>query len=194
MKLANPDFEGKIIYDLSYEDKTGQMTKEQSKMFMGDQQVYTIKGNKYKSEMNGMMKMTQYYLGQDTLFNQFVGMNNLLWIDANSNSSEVIDYNIETDVETIAGIRCDLLTINTTEGITKYYYNKDYKIDPKHYSNHEYGFWKFSIEKTNSLPIKSVSDSKDVYYEVVAKEIKKMKIDDSEFALPNLPRIESPEK
>jgi hypothetical protein len=191
---SKSDFEGKIIYSLTFEDKTGAMSKEQAKMFMGEQQIYTIKGNKYKSEMNGMMKMTQYYLGQDTLYNQIGGMNNLFWIDATSNPDELISYNIDKNVETIAGINCDLLTIKTKDGTTKYYFNTLYQLNPENYANHEYGFWKFCIDKTKSLPIKSVIDTKDVYMEIVAKEIKEMRIDDSEFNIPNLPRMKSPDK
>jgi len=133
-------FEGKMIYDFVYEDKTGEMSKDQIQMLIGDEQIYTIKGANYKSEMNGMMKSTQYYLGGDTLFNHFEGMNTLLWIDATTNDDEVIDFNIKENAETINDIKCDLLTINSKEGTTKYYFNKKYSADPAYYPNHEYGF------------------------------------------------------
>lgn len=191
---SQPQFEGKIVYSLNFEDKTGALTKEQAKMIMGNQKIYTIKGSKYKNELGGMMKITQYYTGQDTLFNQIEGMDNLLWVDARSNPDTLISYKIDKNAETINGIDCDLLTINSKEGVTKYYFNKKYSVRPEYYINHEYGFWKFCIDKTKSIPIKSVSDTKDVYIEIVAKEIKKMKIEDSEFNIPDLPRRESSEK
>ena len=50
-------------------EKTGQMTDEQAKMFLGSEQIYYIKDGQYKSEMNGMMKMVTTYLGGDTLYN-----------------------------------------------------------------------------------------------------------------------------
>ena len=62
------------------------------------------------------------------------------------------------------------------------------------FSQHEYGFWKFCIEKTNALPLKSTIDLEDSYIEVSATEIKRIDIDDSEFDIPNLTRVESPEK
>lgn len=187
-------FEGKIIYDLVMEDRTRTMTKEQAKMFMGNEQTYFIKDNKYKSVTNGMMKITQIYLGQDTLYNQVTGMNNLLWMNTTSNPNKLIDFNIQKDVATVAGIKCDLLTINLEGGTTKYYFNSKYYINPDNFKNHEYGFWKFCIEKTNSIPLKSITDTKDLYLEITAKKIIPMNINESEFKLPNLPRLESPEK
>ncbi len=192
--LTIPEFEGKITYSLTFVDKTGEMSKEQAKMFMGDQQVYTIKGDKYKSEMNGMMKITQYYLGHDTLYTQIGGMNNILWIDVTSNPDQLISFTIDKNADIVAGIHCDLVTIKSTEGITKYYFNKKYKINPINYSKHEYGFWKLLIDKTKALPLKSISDTKDLYIEIVAKEIKEMKVADAEFIVPDLPRVKSPEQ
>ncbi len=170
------------------------MTKKQTKMFLGDKQVYTIKGDKYKSEMNGMMKMSQIYLGQDTVYSQIGGMKNLLWIDATSNPDKLIDFNIKKNAKTIAGLKCDLLTIRSEEGVTKYYFNEKYSVDPDNFKHHEYGFWKFCIDKTHAIPLKTISDMEDMYIEMTAKEIIQIEIDDTEFELPNLPRVESPEK
>ncbi len=189
---SNKSFEGKIIYDMKFMDKTGEMTPEQSQMIMGNEQVYWIKRNKYKSEMNGMMKMVQYYLGGDTLYNKMNGVNSLLWINATVNPEKMKDYKIEKNAETVAGINCDLLTIISEDGVDKYFYNKKYNVNPEDFENHEYGFWKFYIEKTKALPIKSISDKKDYYIEITAREITKMPVDDIKFTLPDLPRAKMP--
>ncbi len=182
------EFEGKIIYELIYKDRTGRMTVEQVKAVIGNQQIYTVKGKKYKNEKNGLLNMVQYYLGQDTLYSQIAGQ--LHCTDTNSNPETLVDFKIEEKVDTIAGIICDLLSITLTEGGTiKYYFNRDYHVNPNHYEKHEYGFWKFCTEKTNSLPIKQIHDTKVAYVELTAKEIKKISIDDAEFELPNLPRV-----
>jgi hypothetical protein len=186
-------FEGKVTYDIKIEDKTGEMTNEETKMLMGDKQIFIMKGDKYKSEMNGMIQMTQIYLGGDTLYNQMKGMKSILWIDVRSASDKMIDYTIQKEAETIAGIKCDLLTIRSEQGTTKYYFNKKYYVNPASFQNHEYGFWKFCIEQTNTIPIKSILDDNEMYLEITAKEIKEMKIDDAEFDVPNLPRVVSPE-
>lgn len=185
-------FEGKIIYDLIVKDKTGKTPKAQMAMVMGTEQVYTIKGNKYKSETNGMMKMTQYYTGNDSLFNQIHGVDKLLFVDVKTNFDEMLSYEITENAETIAGIACDLLTIKSKGGTIQYFYNKKYAVDPRHFAEHEYGFWKFCIEKTQALPLKCISDNDDaLYMEATAKEIVAMKVADSVFELPALPRAKS---
>lgn len=191
---SQANFEGKIVYDLKFEDRTGQMTQEQVVSFMGTEQIYSIKGAKYKSELNGMLKLTQYFVGNDTLFNQMVGMDGIMWINVKENPDSLISYEITKNALEVNGISCDHLKIVSKEGITSYYFNTKYSVDPKNFENHEYGFWKFCIEKTKSLPLKSISDTKSVYFEITAKEIIEMNIDEKVFKIPLLPRIESPEK
>jgi len=185
-------FEGQIVYSLVMKNKAGEMSDEEAKMFMGDEQVYTIKENKYKSEMNGMLRMTQIYLGQDTIYSQMLGAPSVYWIDATSNPDQLIDYKIERGVETIAGIKCDLLTINSQEGTTKYYYNKKYYTNAKNFKRHKYGFWDFCMEKTNAVPLKTSIESKDMFFELTAKEIKSTNIEDDVFSIPQLPREANP--
>lgn len=186
-------FEGQITYSLSIVDKTGEMTEEEAKLFMGDEQVYTMKENMYRSEMNGVLNMTQIYLGQDTIYSQMNGAEAVYWIDATSNSDQMIDYTIEHGVETIAGVECDLLTINSEEGTTKYYYNKEYYSNAKNFKQHKHGFWNFCMEKTNAIPLKSSIESKDMFIEVTAKNINEAKVSDEAFVIPNLPREANPE-
>ncbi len=186
-------FEGQITYALSIKDKTGEMSVEETKMFMGDEQVYTMKGNKYRSEMNGMLNMTQIYLGQDTIYSQMLGAEAVYWIDATRNTDQMIDYKIEQNVETIAGVECDLLTINSEEGTTKYYFNKKYYSNAKNFKRHKYGFWNFCMDKTNAIPLKSSIESKDMFIEVTAKNINEAKVSDEAFEIPNLPREANPE-
>ncbi len=189
---SSNSFEGTITYDLVMEDKTGEMTSEQMKNFMGNEQIYMIKGNKYKTKMNGVLEMTQYYIGGDTLYNHLG--ENLLWIDSTKNPDELINFEIKENVEKVNGIPCDLLTIQSKKETTHYYFNRSYGINPTDYVKHEYGFWKFCIEKTQSMPLKIINDSEDLHLEMVAKQIAPMKIDESEFILPDLPRLESPEE
>ncbi len=186
-------FEGKIIYDFKFEDKTGHMSAPMIKAFVGDEQTYVIKGNKYKTVMNGQSKVTQYYLGGDTLYSHFLTVNNLLWNDATVNPDEVISYEIKKGAATIAGIKCDLLTIKSEEGTTLYYFNRKYRANPEDYAKHAYGFWKFCIEKTQALPIKQVTDSEELHVEIMAKEIKPMPVDNGEFKLPNLTLMKNPD-
>jgi len=193
-KTDNSYFEGQIIYDLSYEPKTKNITKKQADLFFGDKQTYTIKENMYKNEMNGSLKMSQYYLGQDTLYISMNKSKELLWVDSTYLNDEIISTEITEDVEVINGILCNLLTIHSNNGYFKYYYNTSYKINPNYYINHKVGFWNIFVEETKSIMIKSILDTKDEHIELNAIAIKEMKIKKSEFELPILPRKRFPIK
>ena len=186
-------FEGRIIYDFIFKDKTGEMSDEECKSMFGDEQIYVIKNEKYKSNMNGMIGITQVYIGGDTIYNIYQGMDQIFWNDATTDTDEIIDYSLSENVMTVAGIQCDLLTINSKKGVSKYYFNKEYKVDPQYYSKHKFGFWSFCIEKTGALPIKSITDTQAFYIETTAKQVKEVLIDDKEFFIPNYPRVKSPE-
>ena len=109
-------------------------------------------------------------------------------------TDKLISYEIREKAKKINGIICNLLTIESNDGKIDYYYNPKYAVNPTDFSEYEYGFWKFCIEKTKSLPLKSILDYEDSYIEIVALEIKQLKVDDDEFEIPNLPRVKSPEK
>jgi len=194
---SNPDnsyFEGKIIYEVSYESKKKNLTKEQVGLFIGNKQTYTIKDNMYKNEMNGTLKMSQYYLGTDTLYISTAQSKELLWIDVTYLNDEIVSTEITENIEEVNGILCNLLTIKSNNGYFKYYYNSSYKINPKNYPNHKVGFWNVCIAQTKSIMIKSILDTKDEHIELNAMDIKHMEVNDSEFELPNLPRKRFPIK
>jgi len=190
---VNKSFEGKIFFDFSMKDKTGEMPAEMTNMMFGDRQTYTVKKGMYKSEFNGQMEMTQIYPGEDSLFMHMAGIEGLLWNEANLNTEELKDFEIEENAAKILDINCHLITMNTSDGVYKYYYNLDYPINPADYAKHDFAFWKFYVEKAKAQPLKIVVDTDEIYMEATATEIKAMKIDDSEFALPNMPRVKNPE-
>lgn len=192
-KKAPAAFEGKIIYDMIVRDKSGEMSDDETLMMMGDSMVFTIKGGKYKGVMNGMMKSTQIYLGQDTLYQQMAVMNGLFAINVAKNPDSLISFEIRENAEVVNGIDCHVLSIVATDGTHDFYYNPEYTANPADFARHEYGFWKFAVEKTGCLPLKSIDDDPELYLELTAIDILPMTIDDSEFALPEGPRMPSPE-
>lgn len=188
-------FEGIIKYKLKFQDKTGEMSDEDGKMFMGDEQIYYIKENKYRSEMNGMMKMTQIYSGNDTLYSLMGGIDAVLFNLAIENPDSLISYKIEDSKEKIKGLKCKVLKIIADNGTVDYYFNPIIAIASDAYKNHKYGFWKLSLEVTNgALPLKLIADYGDVKIETVAKKITPQALNDNLFIVPNLPRVKNPEE
>ncbi len=187
-------FEGKIIFSYSSKDKTGEMSESRSQETMGDELIFTFKDNKYKQEMGGEWRFTQYYLGKDTVYFKLAVRDTLYFESAGKESGKVIEYAIQNEAETIAGVVCDLLSYKTKEETVKYYFNKKYKIDPKNYVGHKFEYYNFWFEKTNAAPLKIVVENNYHRTILTAKEIKEMKIDNSEFLLPNLPRLKIEEE
>lgn len=186
-------FEGKIYYDFSMKDKSGEIPDEMAQMLFGTKQIYTIKEGSYKSEFDGQMEMKQYYVGGDSMFMQMMGVEGLLWNDVNENTEELKSIDIKENAEKIMGISCNLMTIKTSEGTSQYYYSLDYPVNPNFYAKHNFAFWNLYAEKAKAIPLKIISDTKEFYIEATATQIKPMKIDESEFDLPNLQRVKNPE-
>lgn len=182
-----PSFEGKILYDMVHLSKLETPNKEQSDLTRGNEYITIIKKNRYKCMSNGTLGGTSYYLGRDTLFSKSNEDEFLVLTDVTKNEDEIISYNITKNVKKVLGIKCDLLSVISKEGTTQYYYNTDYAINIEDYSTHNFVNWKFFIEKTGSLPLKSIVDNKWDYVELTVTKILPMLVKENEFELPNLP-------
>lgn len=190
----NNYFEGQITYQLKYKPKTENLTIEQIQDFFGDEQVYIIKEDKYKSTMNGKLKMSQIYLGTDTIFTTTAQTNELLWIDATKSNDEIISTEIIKNAEIVNGYNCDLLIITSKKGKFKYFYNSSFRINEQYYKNHVVGFWDICTDKTNSIMLKSILDTESERIEITAIDIQQKSVEELEFTLPNYKRKRFPIK
>ncbi|PQJ77386.1 hypothetical protein [Polaribacter glomeratus] len=191
---AQENFEGILKFKIEFQDKTGEMTDEQSKQFVGNKQTYYIKGKKYKSELNGMLKMTTYHEGKDTVFTKMEGMSSLMYSLTSIAEEEVISYEFRQTDKIILGYECKLLEVKTNKGFHQYYFNKDLKVDPETYKEHKSGLWDFFTEKTGgALSILSITDIEDVKSSIELISVNRKKLDDSIFKRPNLLIVKMPE-
>ncbi|MEO1212311.1 MAG: hypothetical protein AAFY45_02220 [Bacteroidota bacterium] len=187
-------FEGRINYSLKFVDKTGELNEAMVKLFIGDAQLYTVKRGKYKNEMNGKFKFRMVYLGQDTMYTQYLGNKFVMWTLSSEQEDSLLSFEIIENAEEVNGINCHLLKIKTAKGSIDYYYHPDYRLEYEDYKAHENSFWNFSVEKTGCLPLKSIVDTEEEYTELIFKEIMPMKIEDSEFTVPEGPRKKASEE
>ncbi|MFK8059572.1 MAG: hypothetical protein AB8B78_05715 [Polaribacter sp.] len=191
---AQENFEGILKFKIKIQDKTGQMTDEQSDMFMGNSQTYYLKDKKYKSELNGMLKMITYHEGKDTLFTKMKGVNSLMYTLTSVSEEKVISYELKETNKVILGYKCELLEVKTNKGFHKYYFNKDLKCALTTYENHKMGLWDFFAEKTGgALSIFSISDVEDYKSSIELTSVERKKLDDSVFIKPDLPIVKMPE-
>ena len=191
---SQENFEGILKFKIKFEDKTGEMSNEESEQFLGNEQTYYLKGKKYKSEMNGMLKMVAYHEGKDTLFTKMNGVNSLMYLVTSKDDEKVLSHNFKKTDKIVLGYKCELLEVKTDKGFYQYYFNRNLKVDPATYENHKMGLWSFFTEVTDgALSIISISetDKEKTYLELIS--IEKKELDDSIFTKPNLPVTKMPE-
>lgn len=191
---AQENFEGIVKFKFEYHDKTEKMSDDQTKQFMGTEQLYYLKKGKYKSVMNGLLEMTSFHNGNDTLYVKMNGANSLLYSPTNDNDNEeVISFKFKKTSIKIAGYNCELLIVKTNKGDYQYFFNRSVRIDPSYYKNHKLGLWSFFMEKTNgSISLKQISNIDDSLSTIEVISIEKKKIDEAIFERPNLPIMKMP--
>lgn len=186
------NFEGELLYDFHFHDKTGKMSDFDSRRIMGNEQSYLFKGNKYKSEMNGEMNFTQFYHGGDTLYFSMNNTNAIFYTNSSNPDDTVISFNIKKEGKIIGAYACDLLEIISDAGITSYYFSNSLKTNPTFFKSHKKGLWSFFMEKTNGcLPVKIIADYKGSKTEILLKRVERRIVDNLYFEIPKgLPIIE----
>lgn len=192
-KLEAQYFEGKLTYSQSYESKLPNVTSEQFNIMMGNTSEYYIKGQNYKTVMNGTVSEFQLYSpSENRLYNKVSVTDTLLWNDASSNPYKVIEYSIAKSNERILGYKCKVLEVVTESGKTIYYFSKKLKINPELYTNHHFGNWALFTSQTKSLPLKVIIDNTQFRSVGVVTKIEEMELMAEFFKLPNMPRKKNP--
>jgi hypothetical protein len=188
------NFEGKIVYKNIYKSKAANISDDQFTAMMGSAQEYYIKDGDYKSIANGTFFQWQLYVNKENkLYTKMVSSESLLWNDGAANSDEVLKTEINKSVIEILGYKCDELILTCKSGTQKYYFNATLSVDKKIFANHKYGNWFAFLSNSNSLPLKSIVESKDFVLESIATEVLPLKLEKVFFELPaNAKTIKSP--
>jgi len=187
-------FEGKIIYQNSYESKIPNMSNEQLTSMMGSIQDYIIKEGNYKSSTNGSMMQWQLYINNDNkLYSKMKNSDTIFWNDGATNTDEVLKTEVNKEVTEILGYKCDEIILTCKSGVQKYYFNSKVNVDAILFAKHLFGNWYDFIKISQALPLKSIIESPQFILISEAKEVKQMKFDDKEFQLPeNAKLMKSP--
>jgi hypothetical protein len=188
------NFEGEIVYTNTYKSKSVMVSDDQLTKMMGEKQNYFMKGAEYKSVMNGTVVEWQLYISKENkLYNKMGNSATVYWNDAAVNDDEVSKVELNKEVVTILGYKCDELVLTCKSGVQKYYFNSKLAIDAKLFVNHKYGNWYAYLQKAGAVPLKIIIDSPQFEMESVATEIKPGKLDDKVFVLaPGIKTEKSP--
>lgn len=183
-------FEGKIVYRNNYQSKLANLKSEQLNAMMGTKQDYYIKGSSYKSLFNGAFTKMQIYKGSENKSYTLTGKNDTLYFeDYSTNKDEAIKYELQKNKDTVMGIPCDLLIVETKKSKTYFYYNNQYNINPELFKQHTYGNWYYSISKTKALPLKTVYETEQFILTSTVIEIKNQKLESNFFEIIDTKKI-----
>lgn len=180
------NFEGKIVYQVSYKSKSPSLTEEKLKAFTGMQHEYFVKNGNYKTVVSaGAMIQWQLFVPQDNkLYTKYANSETILWNDVSINQDSVLSFQLNKEAAEVNGNKCDELILTCKSGVQKYYFNATLKIDPALYINHKYGNWYDYLSKARALPLKYIFDMAQFTMESIASEIMPMRLDDALFKLP----------
>tara|TARA_A100000171_G_scaffold48657_1_gene56400 strand:+ start:1512 stop:2144 length:633 start_codon:yes stop_codon:yes gene_type:complete len=179
------DFEGKITYKVTHESKMPNVSNEQIGMLMGASQDYYIKNNHYKTLSNGQYFQWQLYdASQNRLYSKMTVSDTLYWVDGSFEEGPLVSFKFLDNKEEVLGIECDVLEVVTETGKTTYYFNSKYSINAELFKDHKFGGWSFYVEKTKSLPLKTIVENAEYNVISIASRIERMELEDAFFILP----------
>lgn len=192
--ISGQNFEGKITYSNTYKSKTPEVSDQQYQSMMGNIQEYYIKGGNYKSTLNGTVMQWMLYLNSDNKMYMKMSNNpNILWNDATINETPSTNIQLNKGVTTILNYPCDEVIITTDEGIQRYYFSPELKVDANLFNQHAYGNFYDYIKTANAMPLKIIFETEQYTLESVATEVKAMVLDNTTFTLPkNTSTIKNP--
>jgi hypothetical protein len=185
------NFEGKIIYNNTYKSKNAKVSDEQLEQTFGNTQEYYIKNDKYKSVVNGKVMLWQIYNSfENRLYNKMGNSDILFWINGAKNDDEVVGFKLNKGVTTVLGNKCDELVLTCNNGTQKYYFNSKFSIDPSMFSQHKYGNYYNYLSKAKAVPLKIIMETPQFILESTAVEIVPEKLNNKEFDIPAIARIQ----
>lgn len=183
-------FEGKITYSNTYKSKLSKLKDEQLNSMLGTVQEYYIKDGDYKCIFNGVfLKMQLYVSKENKSYSLTAKSDSLFWEDYSYNKDPAISYEIHKNNDTIMGIPCDMIVINSAKSKVYNYYNTKYGVDQKLFSKHNYGNWYYLISKIKSLPLKTVQETGGYVLTSTAIKIENLKLDKIIFTIPDKNKV-----
>lgn len=175
--VYSQNFEGEIVYSNVFTSKMKNYTDEQLGIIIGTKQEYFIKEGNYKSIFNDQSVTMQLYdYKTNRIYNKTPKSDTLYWFEASTNTDEVLTFEVKKNAEKILGNQCDAIIMKTKTVTTTIFYSSLYKIDSTVYKNHHYSNWAFYVEKTQSLPLKTIVETNAFRMESTAVEIKPLEL------------------
>lgn len=178
-------FEGKIIYQVTYESKMPNVTDEQLTAFMGASHEYYIKGGDYMMLSDGEYFQSLLYVSDENrLYVKTAESDTLFWMDGSFEENKVESFRVLDEEQEVMGVQCNVIEVTKSTGKSVYCFNEQYKVDPDLYMNHSFEGLNFVLQKTKSLLLKMISEGEEYTRISIATTVESLKLDNSLFQLP----------
>ncbi|WP_194775030.1 hypothetical protein [Pararhodonellum marinum] len=176
-------FEGFILYEYQYYDLDGKDITEMMGPLHGREQHYYINAGNYKAfDENG--NLIQLYNSRDNSY-YFNRAGKLFQLDAGQTYSDPPKFSKISKRKKIAGYTCKgIESQNDSETPSVYFVSDKLKIHTAAFLEHNLGNWNdFLRVSQGSIFLEYIGYKADHYIVMTAKQIKPMKLPDSEFEL-----------
>lgn len=183
----NDSFEGIIIYENFFKSKIDSIKDSDFENAYGKQTKYMIsKNGDYINLFKGSYITIQLFKNeQNKIYTALNGNDTIVYNKTNDKTyHEPISISKTDNEEICLDKLCNEIVFNTSGAKYKYYYNTDYFVDPKLYTDHYLGNWNQIINLTQSFPIKVILETDSFIMTSVAINIKEGSINQNLFNLP----------
>lgn len=180
-RSGEKEFSGRISYRNSFTTLAGQDIKDKLSPILGNENLYYISGNNYKSYTE-KKQLLQLYKGNSNLSTFFINGKGTTTSADKGGSSVVVKHLKET--AEIAGYACQTLQIDSDGNTTVYYFSPKLRVKPDHYAKHHMGNWYTYLKASNgALPLKFIFTGRTEGYIMTceATSVEAMSLAASEF-------------
>lgn len=184
---CSQNFEGVITYETTYISKVDGVSADEMFGQNNSKDTTFLKDGFYLHKANTNRMPYLLWRGVDTLhYYKETKDSDTIWTDKTNSHPVFIDSTrVEKDVDNIAGYLCDKLIVYRNNRVYEYYYNPDFKIEPKYYKEYtnsaRYEVVKLMKSPTLRLKVSSPSSVMDM----VATNVEIKSLPDSLFKVPD---------
>ncbi len=185
---AQKDFEGVIVYRNMVSSNIDGISNNTWKkiLVLADTDTSVIRKDNFK--MTTPKKEAYYISDKQKVFIRYKGIDTLYYIDYSSDTSTLVSVNKTADKKRIAGYDCNALSIQTSQGTTKYYYSPAIYLNPVYNQTNKLDQYHVFAKETASLFLESEQQTEALTLRQTALRVQETVVDDNVFKLPDLPQ------
>lgn len=181
MEALNPN--PKMIPDSSWQKGIKEQFGERGHII----QKYFYKEDKYISEIDAGKEIgfQAYCIKAKLLYSWQLNSDTAITVDSRNYEDELVEITDNESVDTILGIPCKSITLESKMGQMTLWYNRDYfKMDASLYKGHKYGHWEQILKKIGCLPLRMEQKGFMTHIVQTATDFKEESINDNKFTIP----------